>query len=96
MKLSSTSGILPTKDEFRIECAMTEIAPRIEVNEKVRFGKPVISGTRVPVDLVVGKLAGGMTVEQVVEEYGLAREDVLAALSYAAQVISNEQIHPVR
>jgi uncharacterized protein (DUF433 family) len=75
---------------------MTEIAPRIEVDEKVRFGKPVISGTRVPVDLVVGKLAGGMTVEQVIEEYGLAREDVLAALSYAAQVISNEQIHPVR
>jgi uncharacterized protein (DUF433 family) len=75
---------------------MTEIAPRIEVDEKVRFGKPVISGTRVPVDLVVGKLAGGMTVEQVIEEYGLAREDVLAALTYAAQVNSNEQIHPVR
>ena len=32
---------------------MTEIAPRITVDEKVRFGKPVIAGTRVPVDLVV-------------------------------------------
>jgi uncharacterized protein (DUF433 family) len=60
---------------------MTEIAPRISVDEKVRFGKPVIAGTRVPVHLVVGKLAGGMTVEQVMEEYELLREDVLAALS---------------
>ena len=64
---------------------MTEIAPRITVDEKVRFGKPVIAGTRVPVDLVVGKLAGGMTVGQVMEEYQLLREDVLAALSYAAR-----------
>ena len=64
---------------------MTEIAPRIVVDETVRFGRPVIAGTRVPVDLVVGKLAGGLTIDQVMEEYGLAREDVLAALSYGAR-----------
>ena len=64
---------------------MTEIAPRIAVDENVRFGKPVIAGTRVPVDLVLGKLAGGLTIEQVMEEYGLAREDVLAAFAYAAR-----------
>ena len=38
-----------------------EIAPRITVDEKIRFGKPVIKGTRVPIDLILGKLAGGMT-----------------------------------
>jgi uncharacterized protein (DUF433 family) len=38
-----------------------EIAPRITVDEKIRFGKPVVKGTRVSVDLVLGKLAGGMT-----------------------------------
>jgi len=38
-----------------------EIAPRISVDERVRFGRPVITGTRVPVDLVLGKLAGGLT-----------------------------------
>ena len=38
-----------------------EIANRITVDEKVRFGKPVIKGARVPVDLILGKLAGGMT-----------------------------------
>lgn len=64
---------------------MTEIAPRIGVDENVRFGKPVIAGTRVPVDLVLGKLAGGLTIEQIMEEYELAREDVLAAVSYAAR-----------
>lgn len=64
---------------------MTEIAPRIIVDETVRFGKPVIAGTRVPVDLVVGKLAAGLTIEQVMEEYELSREDVLGALSYATR-----------
>ena len=75
---------------------MTEIAPRITVDEKVRFGKPVIAGTRAPVDLVVGKLAGGMTVEQVMEEYALLREDVLAALSYAARAVGDEQVRAAR
>jgi uncharacterized protein (DUF433 family) len=58
--------------------AMRSIAPRITVDEGVRFGRPVIEGTRVPAELVVGKLAGGMTIEQICEEYDLAREDVLA------------------
>ena len=64
-----------------------EIAPRISVNEKVRFGKPVITGTRVPVDLILGKLAGGMTYEEVMAEYELTREDILAALDYAAKTL---------
>jgi uncharacterized protein (DUF433 family) len=75
--------------------AMREIASRIVVDEHVRFGRPVIQGTRVPVELVVGKLAGGMTVEEVAEEYGLTREDVLAALAYAAHTVADEQIRAV-
>ena len=71
---------------------MKEIAPGIAVDREVRFGKPVIKGTRVPVDLVVGKLAGGMTIEEVMKEYDLKRKDVLNALSYAAKVISEEEI----
>ena len=69
-----------------------EIAPRISVDEKIRFGKPVISGTRVPVDLIIGKLAGGMTYEEVMAEYEITREDILAALDYAAKILSNEEI----
>lgn len=72
-----------------------EIAPRISVDEKVRFGKPVITGTRVPVDLILGKLAGGMTYEEVMAEYEITREDILAALDYAAKTLASEEIRAV-
>lgn len=72
-----------------------EIAPRINVDEKIRFGKPVISGTRIPVDLIIGKLAGGMTYEEVMAEYEITREDILAVLDYAAKTLSSEQIKAV-
>jgi len=75
---------------------VTEIAPRIVVDEKVHFGRPVIRGTRVPVDTIIGKLAGGMTVEEVARDYGLMREDVLAALAYAARSLAEEQIRAVK
>jgi len=71
---------------------MNDIAPRITVDPGVRFGKPVIKGTRVPVDILVGKMAGGMTCDEVAEAYGVALEDVLAALSYAADSIAHEHI----
>jgi uncharacterized protein (DUF433 family) len=57
-----------------------EIAPRINVDEKIHSGKPVIKETRVPVDLIIGKLAGGMTYEEVIAEYEITREDILAVL----------------
>jgi uncharacterized protein (DUF433 family) len=72
-----------------------EIAERITIDDKVRFGKPVIKGTRVPVDLIIGKLAGGMTYEEVMAEYDLTKQDVLAALDYAAKNISGEEIRAV-
>ena len=71
---------------------MVKIAPYITVNPKVRFGKPVIIGTRVPVDLVVGKIAAGLAVREVTKEYDLTREQVLAALRYAADLVSQEEI----
>lgn len=71
---------------------MAKIASHITVNAKVRFGKPVIAGTRVPVDLVVGKIAGGMAVDEVMAEYDLTRRQVLAALRYAADLVSQEEI----
>ena len=72
-----------------------EIADRITVDGKVRFGRPVIKGTRVPVDLIIGKLAGGMTYEEVMAEYDLVRQDILAALYYAAKHLSDEEIRAV-
>ena len=74
---------------------MTQIAPRIVVDPQVRFGRPVIEGTRVPVELIVGKLAGGMSIEEVAADYGVTREDILAALAYAARAVAEEQIRAV-
>lgn len=75
---------------------MVEVAPRIAVDEAVRFGRPVILGTRVPVDVLVGKIASGMSVDEVAEEYGVEPEDVRAALRYAAAILEAEQVRAVR
>lgn len=74
---------------------MIEIAPRIAVDPAVRFGRPVVRGTRVPVDVVLGQLAAGLTVEEVASEYGIEREDVLAMLSYAAHALAEERVRGV-
>ena len=71
---------------------MKEIAPKIVIDPKIRFGKPVIKGTRVPVDLIVGKIAGGMTIEEVAKEYDLKKEEIRAALHYAAQLVKKENL----
>ena len=71
---------------------MREIAPRIAVDETVHFGRPVIAGTRVPVDVLVGNLAGGLSVEEAAEEYAVSREDVLAALAPAAHAVTEEHV----
>jgi uncharacterized protein (DUF433 family) len=66
---------------------------RIVIDKKIMHGKPVVKGTRVPVEIVVGSLAGGMTYEEVEEEYGVTREDILACLDFATQVMKTEHIY---
>lgn len=66
--------------------------PHITVDTAVRFGKPVIAGTRIPIEVIVGKIAGGMTTQEVMKEYGLEKEQVLAALKYAAKVVASEEL----
>ncbi|HVB27351.1 MAG TPA: DUF433 domain-containing protein [Mycobacteriales bacterium] len=74
---------------------VVELAPRVVVDPAIRFGKPVIQGTRVPVEALLGKLASGMTVEEVADEYAITPDDVRAALLYAAQIIASEEIRGV-
>ena len=59
---------------------------------EIAHGKPVIEGTRVPVEKVLGSLAGGMDAGDVAEECGLEREDILAAIGYAARMLAEEDI----
>ncbi len=61
------------------------VTDRIEINPKVMMGKPVIRGTRIPVELILRKLSEGATEADLLDAYPrLTREDVQAALGYAA------------
>lgn len=71
---------------------MKEFFPRITIDPDIQFGQPVIAHTRVPVAVVVGHLAAGDTMEDIMKEFGISREDVLAALKYASKVISEESV----
>jgi uncharacterized protein (DUF433 family) len=63
-----------------------QVFPGISMDPSVRFGKPCIVGTRVDIATVVGAIAAGETIDQVQEDYQLTREQVLAALRYAAHI----------
>ncbi len=65
---------------------------RIEVNPNVMMGKPVIRGTRIPVELVLRKLADGATEADLLDAYPrLTPEDIRAALAYAADTLAHEE-----
>jgi uncharacterized protein (DUF433 family) len=71
---------------------MFDLSLGITVDSSVRFGKPVIKGTRVPVDTVIARVASGMSIKDVAEEYGVTEKDIYNALHYAALRLSEEQI----
>lgn len=72
---------------------MNNLTNRIEVNPKILQGKPVIRGTRVPVGLVLSYLAGGMSIDEILSEYPtLTRDDVLACLAYARDIVDAEEV----
>jgi len=69
------------------------VAERISVDPNVCSGKPVIRGTRIMVRNVLGMVADGCTIDRIVESYPeLTRDDVQAALEYAAAVVDEEQV----
>ena len=66
---------------------------RIDIDPAVCHGKPVIRGTRVPVSIVLGSLAAGMTHDEVQREYDLTEEDIRAALAFANALVQEESFH---
>ncbi|MGQ4895031.1 MAG: DUF433 domain-containing protein [Candidatus Njordarchaeia archaeon] len=75
---------------------MEDLLKRIEVNPKVMGGKPIIKGTRIPVESLLKRLAEGLTLEEILQEYPyLTKEDIRAAILYATKVLENEVIIPV-
>lgn len=66
---------------------------RIEINPAVMAGKPVIRGTRVPVELVLRKLGAGMPAEEILADHpNLTLDDVRAAQGFAADYLADEEI----
>ncbi len=63
----------------------------ITIDPKVRGGKPVIKGTRVPVELIVSSLAGGADSDELIAAYEISREQIQACLGFAAQILVQEQ-----
>ncbi len=73
-----------------------DIAQYIEVNPKIMMGKPVIKGTRITVELILEKLSAGETVENILEAHPhISKEQIHAALAFAAQSLKGENIYPV-
>lgn len=70
---------------------------RIVTNRDVCHGKPCIRGTRIMVSVVLDNLAEGLTPEAIVDDYPpLTREDVQAAIAYAAALTHEEELVPLR
>ena len=69
---------------------------RISVDSKVMVGKPVIRGTRIPVELIVRMLAQGIAEADILREYPrLQPQDIRAALTYAARSLADEDVLPL-
>ena len=69
------------------------VTDRIEINPQVMLGKPVIRGTRIPVELILRKLSEGATETDLLDAYPrLSREDIQASMRYAADTLAHEAV----
>ena len=68
---------------------------RIVLDPAVLAGKPVVRGTRLSVEFIIGLMADGWSEADIVANYpGLSREDVTACLAYARDLLQSEKVHP--
>ena len=73
-----------------------QLLDRITFNPKIMIGKPVIKGTRLTVEYILGLLAHGTTEAEILKEYnGLVQEDIQACLLFAAQSLENTAFMPL-
>jgi uncharacterized protein (DUF433 family) len=72
-----------------------ELLKRITYNPEIFGGKPIIRGRRIAVEHILGMLAVGSSIEELLEGYPfLEREDILACLTYARRVVGRERVEP--
>lgn len=73
---------------------MKDWRQHIETKSNILYGKPVIKGTRIPVDLLLVKLSEGESFNDLLDAYPqLKREDIFAVLAFAAEMVKNEVVH---
>jgi uncharacterized protein (DUF433 family) len=85
--------LLPDAQEGHHEGTTMTLTDRIEVNPQVMLGKPVIRGTRIPVELILRKLSEGASEADLLDGYpSLEREDIQAAMRYAADTLAHEEV----
>ena len=74
---------------------MTSLADRIVIDPEVLTGKPLVRGTRLSVEFILGLMADGWTERDIIENYpGIVREDLSACLAYARDVMRSERVFP--
>jgi uncharacterized protein (DUF433 family) len=68
----------------------------ITIDPDIHHGEPCIKGTRVPVSIIIGSIADGMTFDEILDAYPqLKQESIQAALAYAAEVVRQDVILPL-
>ena len=69
---------------------------RIIIDTKIMVGKPVIKGTRIPVELIMRLIAQGIPEKEILDDYPhLTKEDIQAVLVYASELLANEEVYPL-
>jgi uncharacterized protein (DUF433 family) len=68
---------------------------RIVIDPKIMSGKPVIKGTRLPVQQILRLMAQGISMEEVMQDYDINKEDILACLLYATEMLENTAVLPI-
>ena len=74
-----------------------KLLSRITINSRVMVGKPTIRGLRITVEQILLALAGGITVQELLEEYPeLEQEDLWAVFAYVSKLVEEERVYPVK
>lgn len=74
---------------------MVDYKKHIQSDPKIMLGKPTVKGTRITVELLLWKIAGGYTFDEILEMYPhLKLEDILASIAYAAAMMESEEVIP--
>ncbi|MBW4052907.1 MAG: DUF433 domain-containing protein [Proteobacteria bacterium] len=71
------------------------VSNRVVIDSAIYYGRPVIRGTRLPVTIVVGSLAGGMLFAEIEREYDITADDIRAALRFVMELVQQGSFHPL-